>query len=123
MPRRKSTTPPPLNILSANRSPVDLLLNRPVTAPGGMVPPAPAAGPPIPPPVASRTRSSSDVCELEAMWQTLYDFYVAAAELWAPISADGDTLCRYRLQRDRLRATPLDRVELYRLDENPPPRY
>jgi hypothetical protein len=26
MPRRKSTTPPPLNILPANRSPVDLLL-------------------------------------------------------------------------------------------------
>jgi len=71
----------------------------------------------------SHSSSSTEVCDLQAMWQALYDFYGAAAQLWTPISANDDNLTRYRLQLERLRATARDRVELYRLEENPPPRY
>ena len=51
MPRRKATpkTPPPLNILPANRSPLDLLANQPTVSPGGMVPRAGSMGGPVPP--------------------------------------------------------------------------
>jgi hypothetical protein len=52
MPRRKATNPP-LNILPANRSPLDLLAARPAVPPGGMInAAAPLGGPgPMPPPV------------------------------------------------------------------------
>ena len=73
--------------------------------------------------IDSPSHSSTDVCDLEGMWQALYDFYGDAAQLWAPVPANGDTLSRYRLQLERLRATARDRVELYHLEENPPPRY